>query len=183
MSDSDGPTRRGALLAVAGLVLGAGGYGYGIRPRGSDRPTGGTVTPAHVTAVTAVAAAIYPPGVAVDERFVEERLFGRIEPRPGHFDGVATAIEAVDAHAGARFGAGIADLPAERRRWVLTAMGVPAVHPRPDGTIAERVRFYLVNDLLYVLFTAPRSRAFTGIDNPPGHPGGRAAYRHRPDAP
>ena len=71
----------------------------------------------------------------------------------------------------------MSEFSAGRRRQVLQSMGVTTVHPTADGTTAEQVRFYLVNDLLYVLFTSPKSSELTGIDNPPGHPGGREAYR------
>ncbi|GCF12078.1 hypothetical protein Harman_00130 [Haloarcula mannanilytica] len=134
----------------------------------------------HIDVMTAIARAVYPSAVSVEKSFIESRVFGRIEPKPGHFEGLITTIEAVDSYAQARFGGEITELPPGRRRQVLQSMGVTTVHPTADGTTAERVRFYLINDLLYVLFTSPKSSELTGIDNPPGHPGGREAYQRSP---
>lgn len=186
----DDPSRRRVLLALGGMTLGAAGYGYGYGIDGgpaepSAGPHEGADGPAsafHVTAATAVAEAVYPSSVDVDESFVERRVFGRVEPEPGHFRGVVAAVEAVDAYARARFGERLSDLPTARRRQVLASMGVTEVHPSPDGTTPERVRYYLVNDLMFALFTAPASSHLTGIENPPGHPGGLAAYRRGPDS-
>lgn len=174
-------TRRRTLLALAGIALGAAGHGYAI-DRGAEPATAGDdASMSHIEAATAIAQAVYPSAVAVSEGFIERRVFGRVEPRPGHFEELVTAIEAVDAHARARFGDPVSALPPAGRRRVLRSMGVTAVHPIPDGTTPERVRFFLVNDLLFALFTSPASTVVTGIENPPGHPGGRDAYRHGPD--
>lgn len=175
------PTRRQLLVALGGAAVTAGAYGYGTASKGTERLTDShPATSAHVKAATAVADAIYPQSVTVDESFVESAVFGRVEPTPGHFDALVETIEAVESHARARFGASVSGLSPGTRRQVLQSMNVTAVHATPDGTTAERVRFYLVNDLLYALFTSPRSRPLTGIENPPGHPGGLEAYRRAP---
>jgi hypothetical protein len=127
-----------------------------------------------------MARAIYPSSFPVDESWVENRVFGRVEPTEGHFDQLVAAIEAIDAHARARFGGPVTSLSEGYRRGVLQSMGVTEVHATADGTTAERVRFYLVNDLLYVLLTAPESSDLTGIVNPPGHPGGTDVYKQGP---
>lgn len=189
--DSDGPapTRRQLLAALGGAAVAAGAHGYGTAVRGTlqlaDDTDAGTEdrpgSPAHVETATAMADAIYPQSVSVDESFVERAVFGRVEPTPGHFEALVESVEAVESHARARFGAPVTDLSLATRRWVLKSMGVTMVHPMPDGTTAERVRFYLVNDLLYALFTSPLSSPLTGIENPPGYPGGLEAYRRAPE--
>jgi hypothetical protein len=176
------PTRRQFLVALGGTTLAAAAYGYGGRATEQSNTkrsgsTGYSARQDRVAAATAVAEAVYPPSVPVDESFIETRVFGRIEPKPGHFDGLAAAIDTVDGYARARFGGSVTALSPGRRRGVLQSMGVTTVHPTADGTAAERVRYYLVNDLLYALFTSPLSSEWTGVDNPPGHPGGRDAYR------
>ncbi|AEN07868.1 hypothetical protein Halar_0645 (plasmid) [halophilic archaeon DL31] len=182
-SADERPTRRQFLTALGGSALAAAVYGYGVEAgtatEGSTAVQSGDhpASQCHVDVLTAVARAVYPSTVSVDSSFVERRVFGRIEPKPGHFERLVAAIEAVDGHAQARFGGAMSEFSAGRRRQVLQSMGVTTVHPTADGTTAEQVRFYLVNDLLYVLFTSPKSSELTGIDNPPGHPGGREAYR------
>lgn len=180
-------TRRRSLLALGCAVLGAAGYGYGVAPNGDRSPLAGArdgerpMTSARIATLTALAEAVYPPAVDVDRDFVERRIVDRVEPQPGHFDGLVAAIDAVDGRARARFGAPVGVLSVDDRRRVLRSMGVTAVHPAPDGTTAERVRYYLINDLLFALLTSPISSDLTGIENPPGHPGGREAYRRGPD--
>lgn len=176
-------SRRRVLLTLGGMTLGAAAYGYGDGSAGGEPREVGTpggdhpASPYHINVTTAVAAAVYPSAVAVDESFVERRVFGRVEPSRGHFEGVVAAAETVDRHAIARFGEPVSELPAADRLRVLKSMGVTEVHPFHDGTAAERVRYYLVNDLLFALFTSPASSEMTGIENPPGHPGGREAYQ------
>jgi len=43
---------------------------------------------------------------------------------------------------------------------------------RPDGTVPARIRYHLVNGLLYALFTSPVGTRLFGIRNPIGYPGG-----------
>lgn len=177
-------TRREVLLTLGGVTAGAAGYGYGVRPSAGDAPQGErhdeSAIDRHVEATRAIAEAVYPTSVSVDRSFIEDRVFGRTEPRPGHIAEVRSAVQTVDEYAVARFGDRISAQPPGRRRQVLRSMGVTEAHPSPNGTTAERVRFYLLNDLLFALFTSPVSSDLTGIENPPGHPGGRDAYRRAP---
>ncbi|MDT3434641.1 gluconate 2-dehydrogenase subunit 3 family protein [Haloarcula sp. 1CSR25-25] len=185
-SDETVPSRRQFLTALGGTALAAVGYGYGTdagRSLSGDSATQSSTHPAseyHIDALTAIASAVYPSAVSVDRSFIESRVFGRVEPKPDHFEGVVAGIEAVDDHARARYGGRVTELSAGRRRQVLQSMGVTTVHPTADGTTAEQVRFYVVNDLLYALFTSPIGGELLGVDNPPGHPGGREAYQRGP---
>lgn len=186
-ADDSTLTRRELFTALGGTGLAATVYGYGVDSGGSL--TGATESRSdthpgseyHIDVMTALAEAIYPPTVSVERSFVESRVLGRVEPKPDHFENLLTTVEAVDNHAKARFGGGITDIPAGRRRKVLQSIGVTTVHPAADGTTAEQIRFYLLNDLLYALFTSPAGGELMGIDNPPGYPGGREAYRRGPD--
>ncbi|WP_254538080.1 gluconate 2-dehydrogenase subunit 3 family protein [Halomarina litorea] len=172
-------SRRDALAALAGTTLGATALGYGpgaLAADGADEPA----TDARVAAATAVAAVVYPSAVTVDASFVRRRVFGRPEPLPGHFDGLARAIDTVDEFCVARFDRPVAALdPADRHR-ALAQLGVYAVHANPEGSVAERVRYYLVNDLLYALFTHPTGGELLGNPNPPGWPGGTDVYQRGP---
>lgn len=172
-------TRRDALVAIAGTTLGATALGYGpglLAAETDDEPA----TDARVAATTAVAAVVYPSAVSVDESFVRRRVFGRPEPLPGHFEGLAAAVDTVDEFCVARFDRPVAALdPADRHR-ALVELGVYAVHANREGSVAERVRYYLVNDLLYALFTHPTGGELLGNPNPPGWPGGIDVYQRGP---
>ncbi|WP_435095234.1 gluconate 2-dehydrogenase subunit 3 family protein [Halorubrum sp. N11] len=181
------PTRRQFFTALGGMSLAATGYGYGTDIDGSLSAATGAQSSAHpasqyhVDVMTAIAEAVYPSAVSVESSFIERRVFARIEPKPDHFENLLTAIEAVDSHARARFGGGVTEMSAAHRRKLLQSMGVTAVHPTADGSTVEQIRFYIVNELLYALFTSPVGGELMGIDNPPGYPGGREAYQRGPE--
>jgi hypothetical protein len=59
-------------------------------------------------------------------------------------------------------------------------MGVHTADEDPDGTTAERIRFYVVNELLFALYASPAGGRLVGIENPQGHPGGAESYRRGP---
>jgi hypothetical protein len=63
---------------------------------------------------------------------------------------------------------------------VLDEMGVDTADPDPEGPDPARVRFYVVNDLLFALYASPTGGELVGIENPQGHPGGTDSYRRGP---
>jgi hypothetical protein len=173
-------SRRRALLAVLGATTVASTAEF-VSSVPEDGETGRVATEGRVATATAVADVVYPSQVDVDADFVERRVFDRIEPTPGHFEGLAEAVDDVERVARSRTGASVASLPPGERRRLLDEMGVFDVHATPDGTVAERVRYYLVNDLLYGLFTHPKGGRLMGVPNPPGYFGGNELYRRGPD--
>ncbi len=178
-------SRREALLTLGGI--GVGTAVFGSQSTGSTTGDGGTgsddgvATPARVATVTAAAEVVYPPNVSVDDVFVRQYVFGRVGPTEDHFERLAAVVDTVDREARLRFGKRFASLSKGDRRRVLTGLGTFAVHPNRRGTTAERVRFHLVNDLLYALFTLPRGGRLMGVPNPPGYPGGNELYQRGPD--
>jgi hypothetical protein len=60
-------------------------------------------------------------------------------------------------------------------------LGVRTAEPDPDGTDVERVRYYVVNELLFALYSSPTGGELVGLENPQGHPGGIDSYRRGPD--
>jgi hypothetical protein len=178
-------SRRKALLALGGVGVATALFGSastdpttGAGQTGSDD---GVATPARIATVTAAAEIVYPPSVGVDEVFVERHVFGRVGATEDHFEQFAAVVDTVDREARLRFGSTFASLPKADRRRVLAGLGTFAVNPNRDGTTAERVRFYLVNDLLYALFTRPRGGRLIGVENPPGYPGGNELYQRGPE--
>ncbi len=59
---------------------------------------------------------------------------------------------------------------------VMKRIGVDRVQSKPRGMLAERIRFHLVNSIMYALLTEPRVTRSFGIDNPVGYPGGFSSY-------
>jgi hypothetical protein len=59
-------------------------------------------------------------------------------------------------------------------------MGADTVDPDPDGGDVARVRYYVVNELLFALYASPTGAELLGLENPQGHPGGLASYQRGP---
>ena len=164
-------TRRDALAALSAAGVGA--------LAGCATPTESPGDHERDTLV-AVARTVYPSGVSGVEGFVTTYVDGRLEDRPERASGVVEAVERLDAHTEAWYNDPFVALDPADRDGALRSMGVDRVDPDPDGDPAARVRFYLVNELLYGLFTSPTGGELVGLENPQGYPGGTDSYRRGP---
>ncbi|ELZ37452.1 gluconate 2-dehydrogenase subunit 3 family protein [Halorubrum tebenquichense] len=184
-------TRRDAAAALAALGA-SGGVALGARvaaDRGRDAggDSGGDGTgddaPADDETVretlTAVAAVVYPDDATGVEEFVDGFLDGRLDGS-AHAAGVREAVAELNRLARSWHGGAVADLdPAVRDRH-LREVGADIADEDPDGTTAERVRYYVVNELLLAFYASPTGGELVGIENPQGHPGGAESYRRGP---
>lgn len=130
-------------------------------------------------AMVAVAEVVYPSEVEGIATFVEGFLAGRLE-REGHGDGIRRAVADLDDLSRSWYDAPVAELDPEDRDSLLREVGADVAQEVPDGTAAERIRYYVVNDLLLGLYTSPTGGELAGIENPIGHPGGLASYQRGP---
>ncbi len=169
-------TRRDvvAALGAAGVAAGAGALGSGLLD-------GDPVGEHDVATLVAVAETVYPSAVEGVESFVREYSLARVRDRPEYARGVADAVGALDERGREWFDDRFVDLDAETRRTLLDQMGVDAADPDPAGDDRQRVRYYLVNELLFALYTTPTGGRLAGIENPQGHPGGTDSYRRGPE--
>lgn len=169
-------TRRDALAALAGAgIVGGGAVASAARdsePADDDR--------AVLDVLVAAAEVVYPTDVSGVREFVEAYSLGRIEARPDYREGVRDATATLDDHARSWHDEPFVALPPGRRDALLREMGVDAADPAPDGIAPERVRFYVVNELQYALYTSPAGGRLVGIENPQGYPGGTDSYRRGP---
>lgn len=131
--------------------------------------------------LVAVARTVYPSAVEGIERFVERYTVGRVVDRPAYARGIADATRTLDGSAVDWYDAAFAGLDDPDREAVLRRMGVDTAEPDSDGIDPSRVRFYLVNELLYALYTTPTGGELVGLENPQGHPGGTTSYRRPPE--
>ncbi len=171
-------TRRDALAALA-----AGGTALGgvAALRRAEREDGGAAVGDHETAtLEAAARVLYPSAVSGVSEFVRSYAAGRYRDRPEHAAGVAEAVATLDGYAREWYDGAYRELDAETRDGLLSEMGLDVADPDPDGGDAERVRYYVVNELLYALYTSPTGGRLVGIENPQGHPGGTESYRRGP---
>jgi hypothetical protein len=173
-------TRRDALgaLAAAGVAVGGGAAALdALDPFGSDEDG-----PDHDPAATmrAVATVVYPSELDGVEEFVDTYVAGRAENRPGYRDGIREATGVLEARARNWYDDSVACLDPSDRDELLREVGADGATPDPDGADSQRIRFYVVNELLYALYSSPTGGELVGIENPQGHPGGIDSYQRGP---
>lgn len=171
--------RRDALAALAAVgTAGAGAVAYDRLSDSGDEPLGaGTVA-----TLVAVAEVVYPSDVDGISEFVETYSVGRVSGRPSYAEGVSAAVEDLDGAATDWYGGPYRELDAGTRDDLLVELGCDQADADPAGTTAERLRYFLVNELLYALYTSPTGGELVGIENPQGQPGGTTSYQRGPDA-
>jgi hypothetical protein len=174
-------TRRDAVAALA--AVGGGTLAGCAAPTGSDSGSGGSDVDHERIRETLIGAAevVYPDAVTGTATFVEAFLEGRLED-PAHAGATDATVAELDAAAESWYGDGFADLDAADRDRVLREIGAAAAAEDPAGTTAERVRYYVVNELLLALYASPAGGELVGIENPQGHAGGTGSYRRGPNA-
>lgn len=178
-------TRRDALAALS--AVGAGGVAGCSAPKGdstasstSSDADGPELDERDSGTLVALAEVLYPSEVTNVAAFVTEYVAPRVRERPEHGRGVLDALAALDQYAQALEGEPYAELSTADREAVLGYMAVDTADPDPDGDEEERVRYYLVNDLLFGLYASPTGASLAGLENPPGYPGGTASYQTGP---
>ncbi|WP_436924587.1 gluconate 2-dehydrogenase subunit 3 family protein [Halosimplex amylolyticum] len=196
MTDSDSTklSRRDALAALAAVgVTGGGALALSAADGDggdsetvddgqdeSDSPPYGPLTADDLAALTAAAETVYPSEVDGIESFVEAFVRGRANAQPGHASGIAEAVGYLSAWTDSWLDESFASLDPAERAEALDRMGVREADPDPDGSDAARVRYYVVNELLFALYSSPTGGELVGIENPHGHPGGTESYRRGP---
>jgi hypothetical protein len=180
-------TRRDAAAALAAIGA-TGGVALGVRRAGGDGEEsegvgGDGEGPSDDEAVretmTAVAGVVYPEPVTGIEAFVDAFLDGRLDGS-AHGEGIRAAVAEVESAARSWYDAPPADLSAADRDDLLRELGADTAEEDPGGTAAERVRFFVVNELLLALYASPTGGELVGIENPQGHPGGAESYTRGP---
>jgi hypothetical protein len=178
-------TRRDALVALAaaggvGVAVGAGGsVDFPVDDRSEATADSTPVEPpaAVLETLTAAAEVLYPSQVEGHREFVETFVVGRIEGRESYAAGVVETATELDDLARSWQDAPFADLDAVVRDRLLRDLGVETADPDPDGPISERVRYFVVDELLYAFYSSPPGGRLVGIENPIGHPGGHQSYQ------
>jgi hypothetical protein len=168
-------TRRDALaaLAAAGAASAAGCTAPTAR---DDGPLAGTA----VETMVAASAVVYPSAVEGRRPFVRTYLDGRTADAPDRRRAIETTTADLDAVAERWHGEPFDALPVSTRESTLRSVGADTADPDPEGSLAGRVRFHVVNELLFGLFSSPTGGELVGVENPVGYPGGTTSYRQGP---
>jgi hypothetical protein len=176
-------TRRDAAAALA--ALGAGGVAAaglaGDASENGRRSINGVDEATIRETMVAAAKVLYPDAVTGIDAFVDGFLDSRLAGET-HAAGVADAVAAVNDRAEAWYDDRFAALDADTRDSVLREMAADTAEPRRDGSTAEEVRYYVVNELLLALYSSPTGGELVGIENPQGHAGGIDSYQRGPQA-
>jgi hypothetical protein len=172
-------TRRDAVAAlVAGGAVVAGAVSLGDGPDADAAPDpDADLEEDLLRTLTAAAAVLYPSEVEGHRAFVERYVLGRIEARADYRAGVTEAAAELDAVARDWEDAAFTSLSRERRDDLLRSLGVDTADPDAEGPISERIRRYVVNELLFALYASPAGGRLVGIENPVGYPGGTESYQ------
>lgn len=171
-------TRRDAIaaLAVGGTV--AGGGAARLDPATDSAPSGNLGAHERDTLI-AVAEVVYPSAVSGIASFVSTYVDGRAERE--YVSGVVDVVRKLDDLGREWHGGRFVQLDLDTRERLLREVGADTADPDPSGSPGERVRYYLVNELLLALYASPTGGTLVGIENPPGHPGGLSSYQRGPD--
>ena len=176
-------TRRDALaaLAASGVAVGTGAVLEGNPfANGDESESEGHSPEDRLDSLLAVAEVVYPSKVSGVEEFVRTYALGRVEDRPAYREGMVEALSTLDEYARTWHDADFRTLDPATRESVLDEMGVDTADSDPGGGDPQRVRYYVVNELLYALYTSPTGGKLVGIENPQGHPGGTDSYQRGP---
>lgn len=167
-------TRRDALLALAsgGIVAST--------ALGADE-VGDAFTESDVETLADLAEVLYPSAVEPTAEFIETYVVGRYRSDEDRLAGLQSSLQVVRRTSVRETGRSLGELTVETRDDVLRATGADRAFPDPDGTTAQQIRYYAINDLLYALYTTPKGGELIGNPNPPGYPGGVEAYQQGPD--
>ena len=173
------PGRRDAIaaLAAAGVAVGAGGATLLTLDDRRDADRDGPIPDRQLAVLGAAAEALYPSAIEDEAAFATHYLEGRAADAPAFADGVTAAATYLDEYSRAWFDRGFTDLDPPRRRDALHRMNADTADPDPGGSDVERVRYFVVNELLFALYASPTGGRLVGVENPPGYPGGLASYR------
>lgn len=176
-------TRRDALkaLGAAGVTVAGGAAALSWDRREEGDSDEDSAFGEHERATyRAVAGVVYPSEVTGVAGFVDSYLAGRTDADPERAAAMADAVAELDAYSQEWEDTDFRTLGAEIQAETLAGMGVKIADPDPDGDPRHRVRYYLVNDLLFALYSSPTGGELVGLENPQGHPGGTTSYQQPP---
>lgn len=173
-------TRRDAMAALSAVGASLAGCVAPSTDSDGQSDSDQSLTRHDRETLSAVAEVLYPEDVTEIEPFVARYAAGRTSDRPEHAAGIADAVAYLDEYCRAWFDSEFTALSADDRDEALRRMGVDEVDPDPAGGDVERLRYYVINDLLFALYASPTGGDLVGIENPPGHPGGLTSYQRGP---
>lgn len=181
-------TRRDAVVALTALGIGA-GIIHRVDESDALTETGDNPNSREPTATEiqdnlnqyslALADTLYPTAVTPTEAFIETYILGRSLDDDAFRRELLGGFKTVDELARTRYDTRFPELSVDDRDAVLQEFGLEDAAPNPDpaADLRGRMRYYLIDEFLYALFTSPTGGSLVGTESPVGHPGGLASYQ------
>lgn len=173
-------TRRDAVAALA--AAGVTGGGATLLTDDQEESTDSPLSDDAVATLVAAAEVLYPSDVDEVDAFVGRFVRTRAADDRSRAARVAATVAYLEEYTDAWFDAAFTDLAPATREKALERMGADTADPNPEGSDVERVRYYVVNELLFALYSSPTGGKLVGLENPRGHPGGLASYQREPES-
>lgn len=164
-------TRRKTLLGLLGLSSTASLGVYELSDEYDKRR--GSLSRRHLEGLLTIADVVHPSEPDQFETILTGYVTGLTDSRKRVLLGTLAELDQVSY---SQLGIPFRSLSASEATLLLKALGVDRVQSSPQGPLAERIRFHLVNSVLYAVLTDPVGTNVLGIDNPVGHPGGFSSY-------
>ncbi len=172
-------TRRDVLAALAATGVAGGGAVFVDFESESGTPL---LTDHEVATLVAVAEVAYPSAISGVESFVTNYSVTRANDDTDYRAGMKDALSALDDATSDWFDGKFVTLDKDMRSNALQQVGAVTGEPNPDGLRGERIRYYVLNELLFALYTTPTGSGLVGLENPPGYPGGDTSYQRGPQS-
>ncbi len=176
-------TRRDIIAALAASGVAIIGTKTAIHSLDKDTKNQWKETPItkyKVKGMVAAAEVLYPSMVKNIEQFVTQYIRGKTNNNSEYVEEISDTFDYLNKYCKSWYDRNFASLNPSKRDEVFKNMNAGSVTPDPEGSDAQRVRYYIVNELLFALYTTPTGSELLGLENPPGHPGGLTSYQIGP---
>jgi hypothetical protein len=174
-------TRRDAVAALAAAGVAVGG-GSALLGETDDESSESPLTADVMKTLVAAAEVLYPSAVDDIELFVTRYIQPRAAADSERAAAIADSVAYLDEYTDAWYETTFVSLSQPDRSEALNLMGADAADPVPAGSDVEQVRYYIVNELLFALYSSPTGGKLVGLENPRGNAGGLSSYQRGPES-
>lgn len=175
-------TRRDvvAALSAAGVAVGGGAVVLSMddsEEGTGENDSGGPLADKDYTTLVAAAEVLYPSELEGIEEFVTSYVQRRAEDSKEYAEGLGETVGYLNEYSQAWYDQPFAELDPADREEVFRESGAVTADPAPDGSDVERLRYSVINELLFALYSTPTGAELVGLENPQGYPGGIESYQ------
>lgn len=177
-----------AALTAAGVTVGGGSVllstaDIQLNPgEDADADADQPIDDATLSTLVAASEVLYPSEIENSREFVTQYIRGRARDDPDYATEIVNTVAYLDQYSLSWYRKQFRSLDVSTRDDVFREMNADTATPAPDGSDVERVRYYIINELLFALYTSPTGGALVGLENPQGHPGGLGSYQQGPES-